>query len=115
MLRGFFQNEYFCGMSEFLRSYIADLHRIFRAHHVIKAEVNGSVLTSDFNDSSDVDLLVSFSDRVDVLDYSDNYFSLKEALEALLNRRVDLISERSLKNPVLIESINQSKQSLYAA
>lgn len=102
-------------MSEFLRSYISELHRIFRAHHVIKAEVFGSVLTSDFNDSSDVDQLVSFSDRVDVLDYSDNYFNLKEALEALLKRRVDLLSERSLKNPVLIESINQSKQRFYAA
>ena len=102
-------------MTEFLSVHIAELHRIFKAHHVIKAEVFGSVLTSEFTASSDVDLLVTFSDNIDVLDYSDNYFELKEELEGLLKRRVDLVSERSLKNPVLINSINQSKQSLYAA
>lgn len=102
-------------MTEILSSNISELHRIFKAHHVVKAEVFGSVLTSEFTEVSDIDLLVTFSDNIDVLDYSDNYFDLKEKLEGLLKRRVDLVSERSLRNPVLIESINQSKQSLYAA
>lgn len=102
-------------MIEFLTPHTSELHRIFKAHHVVKAEVFGSVLTSRFSDASDIDLLVTFSEAIDVLDYADNYFDLKDDLERLLQRRVDVVSVRSLKNPVLIESINQSKQSLYAA
>lgn len=91
------------------------MHALFKAHHVLKAEVFGSVVTSDFNASSDVDILITFDSHVPLLEYSDNYFQLKEELEKLLGRSVDLVSEKSLKNPVLIQSINSSKKSLYAA
>ena len=36
----------------------------------------GSVLSDKFNDESDIDLIVNFSD-VQLLDYADNYFDLK--------------------------------------
>jgi predicted nucleotidyltransferase len=36
-------------------------------------------------------------------------------LEALLDRNIDLVSVKSLKNPILIEEINRSKVELYAA
>jgi uncharacterized protein len=102
-------------MVDLLSSHITELHSIFKVHHLVKAEVFGSVLTSEFNLESDIDILVTFDNNIALLDYADNYFSLKECLEELLNRRVDLVSSKSLKNPVLIESINNSKQSLYAA
>jgi predicted nucleotidyltransferase len=102
-------------MVDLLSSHIAELHSIFKAHHVTKAEVFGSALSANFNQESDIDILVSFDKNIALLDYADNYFELKERLEELLQRRVDLVSVKSLKNPVLIESINKSKQSLYAA
>ena len=102
-------------MVDLLSSHITELHSIFKVHHVAKAEVFGSALTSDFNQESDIDILVTFDNNIALLDYADNYFTLKECLEEVLNRRVDLVSSKSLKNPVLIESINKTKQSLYAA
>lgn len=92
-----------------------ELHDIFRAHHVQRAELFGSALTSAFTNSSDVDILVTFSDDLPILDYADNFFELKDKLELMLGRSVDLVSITSMKNPALIEAVNQQKRLLYAA
>lgn len=88
---------------------------LFDAHQVSRAYVFGSALTSHFNENSDIDFLVTFKDSIQLMDYSDNYFNLKMKLEDLLKRQVDLVSSKSLKNPILKESIDKSKVNLYAA
>ncbi|MBS9525789.1 nucleotidyltransferase domain-containing protein [Litoribacter alkaliphilus] len=67
------------------------------------------------HDGSDIDFLVEFSDDIDVLDHADNYFSLLDQLQKILNRKVDLVSSKSLKNPILKEEVYQSKVDLFAA
>ena len=63
-----------------------------RKHRVKTLAVFGSILTDRFNDQSDVDLLVDFEPTDhDTFDYVGNYFGLKDSLEQLLNRKVDLI------------------------
>ena len=74
----------------------------------------GSVCTDSFNESSDIDLLISFK-TMDYGDYADTYFELAEKLERLFNRPVDLLTDKSLSNPYLIESINQTKKPIYEA
>jgi uncharacterized protein len=86
-----------------------------KEHHVDYIALFGSAAKNMMHQDSDVDFLVRFSDELDVLDYADNYFSLKEKLENLLGKKVDLVSQKSLKNPVLIENIDESKVVLYAA
>ncbi len=66
-------------------------------------------------ENSDIDFLVQFSDKIEVLDYADNYFSFLEKLENLMGKKNDLVSKKSLKNPILIEEIDRSKIDLYAA
>jgi uncharacterized protein len=73
----------------------------------------GSVIGESFTDRSDVDLLVSFA-GVPMLDFADNYFDFREALEQIVVRKVDLVIEKTLTNPVLIRSINKTKQPIYA-
>ncbi len=72
----------------------------------------GSVTSSKFQKDSDIDLLISFRD-IPVQKYTNNYFILHELLEKLFNRPVDLITERSLSNPFLIKSINNTKSLIY--
>jgi hypothetical protein len=72
----------------------------------------GSALNSKFKKESDIDLLVKFK-PFDLTNYFDNYLHLKQTLEELLGREVDLIEEQTLKNPVLINSINKNKKLLY--
>jgi predicted nucleotidyltransferase len=76
--------------------------------------VFGSVCTDNFNDNSDIDILISFKD-ISIEKYTDNYFELHYKLEELFKRKIDLLTENSLSNPYLIESIEETKKLLYAA
>jgi predicted nucleotidyltransferase len=86
-----------------------------KKHHVDSIALFGSAAKNAMHEDSDIDFLVEFSDNINVLDYADNYFSLLDQLQEILNRKVDLVSTRSLKNPILKKEIYQSKIDLYAA
>lgn len=75
----------------------------------------GSVLTDSFNKKSDIDFLISFNDDITYEDYTENYFALHYKLRSLLKRNIDVITERTLSNPYLIENINKNKRLLYEA
>jgi predicted nucleotidyltransferase len=81
-------------------------------HKVSRLFVFGSVLTDSYNQSSDIDFVVDFSD-VDIYNYADNYFDLKTSLENLLNRQIDLLEEKAINNPYLRKSIDSSKKLIY--
>lgn len=102
-------------MIQLVKDRLDGIIALCRQHHVAAVSLFGSAAKGAMVESSDIDLLVQFSDEIDVLDYADNYFSLKEKLESLIGRKVDLVSRKSLKNPVLIEEILGSKIDLYAA
>ncbi|MGL1885361.1 MAG: nucleotidyltransferase domain-containing protein [Reichenbachiella sp.] len=77
--------------------------------------VFGSVLTDRINEKSDLDFLINFSDDLSPEEYTDNYFNFHIDLEKLFNKRIDLITEKSLHNPYLIQSINENKELIYHA
>jgi predicted nucleotidyltransferase len=85
-----------------------------KAHQVKSVYAFGSVVSNDFNVASDIDLLISFEENLSAEDYAQTYFSLKNRLELLLKRNVDLVIERTLRNPYLIAAINKTKQLIYA-
>jgi uncharacterized protein len=58
--------------------------------------------------------VVSFASRTAARRF-DRYFELKEDLEELLRRPVDLVMEGAGKNPYFAEGVAQSRVLLYAA
>ena len=85
-----------------------------RKHRVKSLAVFGSILTDRFNDKSDVDLLVDFeSIDHDEFDYVGNFFDLKDSLELLFNRKVDLIEYGQNLNPIFRALIDKKKQLIY--
>jgi predicted nucleotidyltransferase len=82
------------------------------AHSVRELFAFGSVVTDQFSYKSDIDLLISFM-PMKPEDYADNYFEIAEMLEDIFHRSVDLLTDKSLKNPYFIESINKTKTILY--
>lgn len=74
----------------------------------------GSVLTSQFSQSSDIDLIVDFKDR-DLKGYADNYFEFKSSLEKVFQRSVDLLEGKAIKNPFFKEAVLQQQQLIYAS
>ena len=94
-----------------------NLQRIYdlcRLHKVRSLSVFGSILTDRFNEKSDVDMLVDFEPTDhDRFDYVSNYFGLRDALEKLFGRKVDLIEEKGLRNKYLIANIKRTKELIY--
>jgi hypothetical protein len=88
------------------------LKKLCIIYNVEKMYLFGSTLNSNFNDKSDVDLLVKFK-PIELSKYFDNYIDFKEKLESLFGREVDLLEEQTLKNPILIKSIDNSKELIY--
>ncbi|TKB96397.1 nucleotidyltransferase [Pedobacter cryophilus] len=95
-----------------LEKYTADIVNLCKKYKVKSLYAFGSVLNDNFNESSDIDLIVDFS-NIEVEDYADNYFDFKFSLQDILKRPIDLLEEKAIKNPYLRQSINQNKQLVY--
>lgn len=93
---------------------ITELRELCLQYKVKQLYLFGSACTERFTTESDLDFLVEFAE-MDILDYADNFFDFKDSLTALFNRQIDLVTVKSLENPYLIESINNSKEMIYAA
>ena len=101
-------------MRAFLESNRAAVASLCQKFGVRRLEVFGSAQTDAFDpERSDLDFLVDFDDDTSRL--FDRYFGLKESLEALFGRKVDLVTSGALKNPYFIEAVNKTRETLYAA
>ncbi|MGO1182876.1 MAG: nucleotidyltransferase family protein [Micrococcaceae bacterium] len=98
-------------------SVLLDLEAIRRACErfgVTRLRAFGSVLTEQFDyASSDIDFLVSFEPGRENLFH--DYFDLKSELEAIVERKVDLVVERSVENPFFKATAFAGAQEIYAA
>jgi predicted nucleotidyltransferase len=82
---------------------------------VRRLDVFGSATTHDFDElASDIDLLVEFSDPTSP-SYADGYFTLKDELERILERPVDLVTRLSIRNPYFLRRVEATMENLYAA
>ena len=73
----------------------------------------GSVLTPRFDDEvSDIDVLVETTD-MEAEEKGEKLILLWDNLEALFNRKIDLLTENSLKNPFLKKEIEQTRKLIY--
>ena len=82
---------------------------------VRRLEVFGSAASGSFDpERSDVDFVLDFGAGYDPTLFH-RYFDLKEAFEKLLGRNVDLVMVGALVNPYFIESVNRTRQLVYAA
>lgn len=81
-------------------------------HKVKELYLFGSILTNKFNASSDIDMLIQFHE-MNLLDYFDNYMDLKEELEKLFNRQVDLVENQAVRNPIFRKVVEREKLLVY--
>lgn len=102
-------------MIQIVEDRLNEIIALCKVHKVKSIALFGSAAKDVMNEKSDIDFLVQFSEEIKVLDYADNYFSFLEKLENLTGKKIDLVSKKSLKNPILIEEIDRSKVVLYAA
>jgi predicted nucleotidyltransferase len=95
-----------------LKDHIAQINQLCDMHDVKSLFAFGSVVSNKLTPQSDIDLIVDI-DSKDPLDYSDNYFALKFQLENILNRQIDLLESKAVKNPFLKKQIDSTKVLVY--
>ncbi|MCR8557710.1 nucleotidyltransferase domain-containing protein [Mucilaginibacter sp. BJC16-A38] len=95
-----------------LKDHIEQIKQLCNAYHVRSLFAFGSVVSNNLKSTSDIDLIVDI-DSKDPIDYTDNYFALKFQLEQILNRPVDLLEDKALKNPFLKKQIDNTKVLVY--
>ena len=97
-----------------LSKYKTGLQTICDENQVIKKlYIFGSALTSRFNETaSDIDILVETADILPE-EKGEKLILLWDNLESLFNRKIDLLTENSLRNPFLKKEIEQTRKLIY--
>jgi predicted nucleotidyltransferase len=99
-------------MNDILEARRAEISSLCRQFHVSRLDRFGSAARgSDFSDQSDFDFLVAYEPPHSP-PALDDFFALRDALAALLGRRVDLTMESAVRNPFLRAAIERSRQPL---
>ena len=96
-------------MDVLLQQHLPQVQQLMRRYGVERAYVFGSAAKGTMRGDSDVDFIIRFPEDMHYEAYANNYFALAEALEALLQRQVELVTERTLKNPYLLQTIDRHK------
>lgn len=99
-------------MTNELEARRAELARICADLGVLRLELFGSGTRSA--SPRDLDFLVDLGERPPA-DYAAAYFALRERLEALFGKPVDLVTPPGLANPYFRERVEHEKILLYAA
>ena len=93
----------------------AEIRALCRRFGVKRLDLFGSaVLEAEAGAVGDLDFLVDLGERSPE-EYADAYFNLREALEALFSRPVDLVTAPSVRNPFFRQRLEQTRSMLYAA
>ncbi|UCS92196.1 nucleotidyltransferase domain-containing protein [Echinicola marina] len=96
-----------------IAGHIDEFKKICKEHKVDQLYAFGSAISDRFNEkTSDIDFLVEIITS-DPLEKGELLLSLWDTLEGFFDRKVDLLTDQSVKNPVLRKSIEQSKQLIY--
>jgi predicted nucleotidyltransferase len=103
-------------MNSIVTDKIPQLVELCKKYRVVRMYLFGSAARDDFDpETSDFDFLVSFDEGLDVLERGQNFLDLMLELDELFGHEVDLLTEKQLTKPRLIENINRDKQLIYEA
>lgn len=90
-----------------------DFSILCKNHNVKYLYAFGSSTTDKFNDiTSDIDLLVEI-DIPDPIERGEKLLSLWDTFELFFHRKVDLLTDSSVRNPYLRNNIDSTKVLIY--
>ncbi|MGS2764096.1 nucleotidyltransferase family protein [Sinomicrobium sp. M5D2P9] len=100
-------------LRESIKYKMADFLSLCKSHNVKNLYAFGSSITDQFNeDSSDIDLLIEI-DNDDPIERGEDLMNIWDKFEQFFQRKVDLLTNTSIKNPILRESIDSTKILIY--
>ena len=103
-------------MNAVLRSSQKKISEVCRRFGVKRLSAFGSAARGDeMDEQSDIDLIAEFGASVDGGGLADRYLDFAEEAERLLGRKVDLLTENSIRNPIFRSQIEADRKVLYEA
>ena len=100
-------------IKDIISSRLIDFTSLCLEHKVKYLYAFGSSTTNSFDpEKSDIDLLVEI-DYNDPLERGEKLLSLWDKFEFFFHRKVDLLTDSSIKNPYLRKSIDSTKILIY--
>ena len=103
-------------MNAYIERHRDAIRDLCRRYGVARLELFGSAATDAFDPArSDIDFIVTYPPDYDFGPWLARHFEFQERLEALLGRPVDLVMDGAIRKPRFIQSVNATRQVLYAA
>lgn len=100
-------------LKESIKSKMTEFLALCKSHNVKQLYAFGSSITNQFNEeSSDIDLLIEI-DNDDPIERGESLMNIWEQFEQFFQRKVDLLTNTSIKNPVLRKNIDSTKVLIY--
>jgi len=100
-------------LKESIKSRMKEFLFLCSSHKIKTIHAFGSSVNDNFNEkSSDIDLLIDL-EYDDPLEKGANLLNIWDELEIFFDRKVDLLTYNSIKNPILKKNIDSSKILIY--
>lgn len=100
-------------VKQIIKSRLTDFKDLCVKHDVMVLYAFGSAVSEQFDsEKSDIDLLVEI-DEMDPIERGEKLISLWDTFEDFFKRKVDLLTNSSIKNPYLRKSIDSTKILIY--
>lgn len=97
---------------DIINQHIDQIKRLCELNNIRALFAFGSALRNDFKRDSDIDFVVDIDDS-DPITYSEKYFNLKFQLEEILNRQIDLLEQKAIRNRFIKNEIDKTKVLIY--
>ena len=79
------------------KNILSDLKpELIKKYPIASIGLFGSIVRDDFNENSDIDIIVDFNDKIGI-----EFITLADELERNLNHKVDLVSRGGIKQKYL--------------
>jgi hypothetical protein len=101
-------------LTAIIEGYREEVETLCRRFSVARLEVFGSAADGTFDPArSDVDFLVEFQ-PLEPGFLAEAYLGLLGELENVFQRKVDLVTPKSIRNPYFLRGVNEPRRPLYA-
>lgn len=98
---------------DILQNKLGDFLSLCKSHMVKNIYAFGSAITDDFNEKTgDTDLVIEINQKDPIL-RGESLLIIWEKLEEYFQRKVDLLTLNSIKNPILKQNIEATKVLIY--
>ena len=100
-------------MIDLVARHMNEIAALCRHFGVRRLDLFGSAAIGGFDPAtSDLDFVATFADT-DAANYAERYLNFAEALEALFGRPVDIVIDRSIRNPAFRQTVEATRQPVY--